>query len=193
MLGVLVCLYLVWMNSAAEAAVTSLSRHRLQLLKERHERRGRLVDELMDRPAQIAATTSVVLTVSLIAATALTISALHQFNIYGWEVTMAVLALMFIILGLARALPKAYATRQPEKAAIRVSSFINLEVKLARPLVWLVNLIASKLLSLAKVEPVSSDTIVREEEMALMANIGQEEGLVDNIHYFGSRFKRTLR
>ena len=41
-------------TAAAEAGLTNLSRHRLQQMRDRHEPRAQLVEDLLNRPAQIA-------------------------------------------------------------------------------------------------------------------------------------------
>lgn len=178
-LGVLICLVILWVNAAAETGLTSLSRQRLQQMREQHERRARLVDELLNRPAQISSALNIMNIVCLVIATALSISAIHQFNLYGVEVTIMVLVLIFLIMSFARAFPKGYALNQPESAALRFSGFINVETIIAQPLTWLVSSTANLALGWFKLKPIPANTVVSEEEMALLANIGEEEGLIE--------------
>ncbi len=177
--GVLICLFILWINSAAEAGLTNLSRHRLQNMRDRHERRIKIVDDLLSRSAQVASTISVMNALCLIIATAVAISAIHQFNLYGLEVSLMVLALAFLISSVARTLPKGYALNHPEEAALRYSGVINLEVTLLQPLVWAVNATANFFLRKANLKPIPANSVVSEEEISLLANIGQEEGLIE--------------
>src|SRR5438105_3317702 len=107
--GVLLCLTVLWINSAVEAGLTNLSRYRLQAMKDRREQRVHIIDDLLSRPAQIASAISLLNTICLIIATALAITAIHQFNMYGLEVTLVVMVLTFMVLSLAKTLPKGYA------------------------------------------------------------------------------------
>ena len=176
---IVLLLVLVWINSAAEAGLTHLSRFRLQALKERHERQGRLIDELLNRPAQIASTLNLLNTACLMFITGLAILSIHQFNLYGPEVTVMILVLTYLTLTLSRAVPKGYAMHNPEGAVLRFSGFINVETKVFRPVVSLIHGAANLILKQAKIPPLPANTVVSEEEMTLLANIGEEEGLIE--------------
>ncbi len=177
-LGMGLCLALLWVNSAAEAGLTNLSRQRIQAMRERLESRAQIIEELLNHPTQVASVLNLVDILCLILITALAITAIHQFNFYGVEVTIMVIVLAFVVMSLARTLPRGYALNRPERAALRFSSFINLEVRLARPLVWLVNKLANIVLRTANLQPIPAQTVVTEEEVGLLANIGQEDGLI---------------
>ncbi|HEX2909734.1 MAG TPA: hemolysin family protein [Chloroflexia bacterium] len=179
LLGVLVALTLLWINTAAENALSSLSRHRLQAMKERHEKRGQLAEDLLNRPAQVTATINVLNVICLVLSAALSISAIHQFNLYGIEVTIMVLVLTFLTLSFARAYPKGYALNNPEKVALRLSGFVNVETFVMRPVVWLVGSAANALLRGTGLKPLPASGVATEEEYALLANIGEEEGLIE--------------
>jgi putative hemolysin len=177
--GALLFLTLLWINSATEAGLTTLSRQRLQAMRDRHERRAHIVEELLNRPAQVTSTLNLIHIICLVGATALAISSIHQFNLYGPEVTIMVIVLTFVTLSLARTLPKGIALNQPEGVTLRFSGFINAEVTLTKPLVWLVNAVANLFLRLLKLKPLPANTVVSEEEISLLANIGEEEGLIE--------------
>ena len=177
--GIILCLVLVWINSAAEAGLSNLSRFRLQALKERHEKRSTLVEELLDRPAQISGAINLLNTACLMFITGLAVLALHQLNMYGPEVTVVILFLTFITLSLSRVVPKGYALHNPEGAVLRFSGFISLETRLTRPIVSGINRTANFFLGLAHIPKLPANTFASEEELSLLANIGEEEGLIE--------------
>ncbi len=178
-IGIMLLLALLWINSAAETGLTNLSRYRLQNMRERHEKQARLIDELLNSPAQIASTVNILNTSCLMFITGLVILGAHQFNLYGPEVTAFVLVITFLTLSVSRVVPKGYAIHNPEGAVLRFSGFINTETKLLRPVVGLVHGAANMILRRANVPGLPSNSVVSEEEMAMLANIGEEEGLIE--------------
>lgn len=198
--GILLCLLILWINAAAEAGLTNLSRHRLQQMRDRHEPRAQLVEDLLNRPAQIASALNLLHIICLMAATGLAILAIHQFNLYGPEVTVMLIVLIFITMSVTRTGSKGYAMNQPEKTVLRFSGFVNAEVAIMRPLVWLVHSLSNVLLRLFRQKPIPINTYSSEEEMSMLANIGEEEGLIQDderemirsIFQFGDTFVREV-
>jgi putative hemolysin len=178
-LGTLFCLWVVWKNAAAEVGLSSLSRSRLQALREKNAKRAELLATLIESSVQVGSVISVATTASLIAAAALAISAIHQFNLYGLEVTLLMLIFIFIVLTLARTLPKGIAYNDPERAALKHSGFIRAETMILRPIISLMNNITNGLLQWRKLKPLPPNTVVTREEMVLLANLSEEEGIIE--------------
>jgi len=176
--GILICLYLLLVNSAVEAALSAINRLRLQSMLERYERRVIVIETLLDRPNQVLSAISTLNIVCLVVATALTITAMHQFNLYGYEVTLLVLLLVFLTLTLVRTVPKGFALHDPEAIAVRFGGFVNLETAVMSPLVSVISFISNLVLRLAKRPPIPANTVVTEEELTLLANVGEEEGII---------------
>lgn len=178
-LGVIFLLWVVWCNSAAEVGLSGLSRQHLQSLKERYARRGEILDELIERSMAVGSVLHLMNTVCLIGATALIITAIHQFNLYGIEVTFFILIFIFLALTFAHALPKGFAHNDPAKAAIKYSKFVKRETTLLYPLVKLVNHIVNAILQREKLKLLPENSIVTREEVMLLANLSQEEGIIE--------------
>ncbi len=198
--GILLCLLLLWINASAEAGLSNLSRHRLQQMRERHEPRAQLIEDLLNRPAQIASALNLLHIICLMAVTGLSILAIHQFNLYGPEVTVMLILLIFVTMSVVRTGSKGYALNKPEKTVLRFSGFVNTEVALMRPLTWLVHGLSNLLLKLFRQKPIPANTYSSEEEMSMLANIGEEEGLIEdeeremirNIFQFDDTFVREV-
>lgn len=197
---ILLCLLILWINAAAEAGLTNLSRHRLQQMRDRHEPRAQLIEDLLNRPAQITSALNLLHIICLMAATGLAILTIHQFNLYGPEVTVMLIILIFITMSVTRTGSKGYAMNRPERIVLRFSAFVNAEVAIMRPLVWLVHSLSNLLLRVFRQKPIPPNMIVSEEEMSLLANIGEEEGLIEteerqmirSIFQFGDTFVREV-
>jgi CBS domain containing-hemolysin-like protein len=177
-LGVFFCLYLLWVNASIEAALKSLTHARLHGLTERHESRVKLVTQLLDRPAQVLSAITTLNVICFIIAPALAISAIHQFSLYGPEVSVLIIILTLVVLAFARAVPKGIATQQSEVVALRWSNFVNTETAIMSPLVKLTNFLANLVLHRLGVSPLPANTVVTHEELALLANQGAEEGII---------------
>ncbi len=176
--GVLLCLFLLLLNAAIEAALSTINRLRLHSMLERHERRVIVIEQLLNRPNQVLSALNTLNTICLVVATALTITGMHQFNLYGLEVTVLVLLLVFFTLLFIRTVPKGFALHNPEGIAVRFSSFVNIETAVMSPLVAVVNFGSNQVLKLAKRPPIPANTVVTEEELTLLANVAEEDSLI---------------
>ena len=85
--GALFCLYILLVNAGVEAALKTFNHARLHGLQERHDRRANIVQELLDRPAQVLSAITTMNVICFILVPALAISAIHQFSLYGIEVS----------------------------------------------------------------------------------------------------------
>ncbi|MDB5080312.1 MAG: hypothetical protein JWP00_2236 [Chloroflexi bacterium] len=199
-LGILLCLLILWINASVETGLTSLSRHRLQQMRDHHEPRAQLIEELLNHPAQITSALNLLHIICLMAITGLGILAIHQFNLYGPEVTVILIFMIFITMSVIRTGSKGYAMNHPDRPVLRFSGFLNTEVALMRPVVWMVHGLSNLLLRLFRQKPIPPNMVVSEEEMALLANIGEEEGLIESderqmirsIFQFGDTFVREV-
>ncbi len=176
--GVFLVLYLLLANSAVEAALGAINRLRLQSMLERHERRVIVIEQLLDRPNQVLSAISTLNVICLILATALTITAVHQFNLYGFEVTLLVLLLILLILSLVKTVPKGFALNDPEAVAVRFGGLVNFETTLALPLVGLINFGANRVLKMAKRPPLPVSNAMSNREFRILANVAEEEGII---------------
>lgn len=178
--GVFLALLLLLFNSAVEASLTAINRLRLQSMLERYERRVVVIENLLDRPNQVLSAINTLNTICLIAITALTITAIHQFNLYGPDVTVGVLLVAFLILVLVRTVPKGFAMNNPEGIAVNFAGYVNTQTAMMSPLVSFISFLSNLVLKMAKVPPIRANSVVSEEELTLLANVAEEEGIIQN-------------
>ncbi|MEI7556492.1 hemolysin family protein [Candidatus Chlorohelix sp.] len=165
LLGVLIALILLEANAYTRAGIAALTRKQLEKLAEQNPGLGAITKDLLQL-SNVMRTADIF---CYIIAPASAISAIHQFNIYNFWVSLMVFALICIILLFTRAIPRGFAIRTPERAA-------NRSIKLLRFEMWLFAPIANFIVNIgAKVVTKKYPT---EDRKKLKANIGDEFGFV---------------
>lgn len=176
LLGLVVCLVLAAIASAADAALTAISRHRLHALLAEGRTRAQVVANLLEDPARFKATTLTINIGATMAATALTLSMVHPWTAW-WQPLLALGGLLLALLVLGEALPKTIATVNPGRSALMLAAPLKVLGTLLLPLTGIVNLIMRPVLGNAPGRVGSA--LVTEEELKLLVNVGAEEGLIE--------------
>jgi CBS domain containing-hemolysin-like protein len=166
-------------TSAVDAAFTAISRHRLHaILEEGGPRTRRAVTRLLDDPHRFR-TVILVLNISLtITATALTLAITND---QGPATVAGGLALLFLtIVTLGEVAPKALAVRNPAAAALLLAGPMSTLALVLWPLITLLSLPLRPIYQLLSGRDASSTPLVTEEELRLLVNVGEEEGLIEH-------------
>lgn len=171
--GLLVCLVIVSIASAAEAALSSITRHRINTMLDSGERRATVVMHLLEHPYHLRIGTLLLATSATITATALLLSFVDLWS--AWSQTAALFVFGLIWLTVGTTLPKALATQYPDTIALRVVRPLRLLLLLVAPLQWLLHLIAQPIGLVTGQNP----QLVTEEELKLLVNVGEEEGVIE--------------
>ena len=175
--GIIVCLLLLAFTSAVDAAMTAIGRHRLGLLHESDRRRAQLIDRLLAEPYRFKATILLLNSAATIAATALM---LRLFAGQPLHLRIAALGgLLLLILIFAEALPKALAISNPTQAAQALAGPMALSARVLAPLIWMVELFTRPFIRVASGQAAPQMPLVTEEELRLLVNVGEEEGLIE--------------
>jgi CBS domain containing-hemolysin-like protein len=176
-LGVALCLVLLALTSAADAALSAISRHRLNLLQEEAAPRAAIVARLLSDPYRFKASVLLVNAAAIIIATAFT-QHLTRGLALGWRVGGLAL-LLILILVLSEALPKALALRNPPQTAQLLARPIALLAWLLAPLLGLISFAIGPVVRALSGHDISKLPLVTEEELRLLVNVGEEEGLIE--------------
>ena len=176
-IGIALCLVLLAFTSAVDAALTAISRHRLGALQEEGSRRATVVARLLSDPYRFKAAILVLNAATIITATAFTLR-LSDVLAAGWRVAALALLLLLIVV-FSEALPKALALRNPSRAAYLLAGPMSLLARLLWPLIALISLITSPLIRLLSGQSLPQFPLVTEEELRLLVNVGEEEGLIE--------------
>jgi CBS domain containing-hemolysin-like protein len=177
LVGVGLCLILLAFTSAVDAALSAISRHRLSLLKEEQSRRARLVVQLLSDPYRFKAAVLLLNATAMIAATVFTLMLMRSTSI-GWQIAALALLLLLIVI-FSVALPKALVVRNPSGAANMLAGPMALVTRLLWPLIWLINLLTNPIVRMLSGQATPQLPLVTEEELLLLVNVGEEEGLIE--------------
>ena len=176
-IGVALCLIVLAFTSAADAALSAISRHRLNLLQEEAAPRAAIVARLLADPYRFKASILLVNAGAIITATAFT-QYLTRGLALSWRLSALVL-LLALILVFSEALPKALALRNPPQAAQLLAGPMALLGWLLAPLLGLISFAIGPIVRALSGHDISKLPLVTEEELRLLVNVGEEEGLIE--------------
>lgn len=136
--------------SGSETALMTLNRYRLKHLSDEGHRGAKLARRLLNRPDRLL---GLILLgnnfVNILASALATIIALRLYGETGIAIATGLLTLTILIF--AEVTPKTLAALKPEKVAFIAAYIYTPLLKLLYPLVWLINMIANRLLLLVGV------------------------------------------
>ncbi|HJZ50109.1 MAG TPA: hemolysin family protein [Roseiflexaceae bacterium] len=176
-IGIALCLVLLAFTSAVDTALMAITRHRLSIMQEESATRATVITRLLADPYRFKAAILLLNTATVIAATAFTLRVTDGL-VTGWRVgALALLLLLMVIF--SEALPKALAIGNPARAAALLAGPMAVLARLLWPLVAVISVLTSPLLRLLSGQNSPQLPIVTEEELRLLVNVGEEEGLIE--------------
>ena len=189
LLRIIVVLLLVLGNAifvAAEYALVTARRARLQDFAESGRHGAQHALDLMDNPVRFISTVQVGITVAGIA-----MGAIGQPLVSDWftfvqsetaAFVIAFLFLTFLSVSLGELVPKAIALQRAERLAIALAWPIDLLGRITHPLVWLLQISANAVVRLFGIDPAPAGVVVqtRDDVMAFVAEAG-ESGVVEGV------------
>lgn len=154
----------------------SVNRYRLRTLAQGGHRGAKLANALLARTDTLL---SVILLgnnlVNAAAASLVTVIAFRLFGESEMALTLATLAVTFLILVFSEVTPKVIGATYPERLAPRVSYVLTLLLKVFNPVVWFINLLVRFQLRLFRLTPkegASGNSMGLEELRTLLAESG---------------------
>ncbi len=177
--GVGLCMLVLAFTSAIDASFTSISRHRLNLLlSESGSRARRAVSHLIDDPYRFKSTVILLNTCMTVIATGLTLRL--SAGLGQWRQIGSLVLLMLAILIFSEAVPKALAIRNPDATALALARPLRIVSQILWPIIALLNLLTSPLFKAVSGRSSYPSPLVTEEELRLLVNVGEEEGLIEH-------------
>lgn len=178
-IGIGLCMLVLAFTSAIDASFTSISRHRLNvLLSEGGSRARRAVSRLIDDPYRFKSTVIFLNISTTIIATALTLHLSAGLSL--WRQVGSLTLLLLLVLVFSEALPKALAIRNPDATALALARPLRIVSQILWPAIALVNLITGPLVKLVSGRRSYPSPLVTEEELRLLVNVGEEEGVIEH-------------
>jgi Mg2+/Co2+ transporter CorB len=159
--------------SSTETALMSLNRYRLRHRARSGHRAARITERLLQRPDRLIGL--ILLGNNAVNLTAAAIVTVISLRVGGENAILAgTLILTFVILIFAEVAPKTLAALNPTKFALPASMIYYPLLKIAYPLVWLVNLLANGVLRLfgVRADQIASHSLSAEELRTVVAEAG---------------------
>ncbi|MBV8194405.1 MAG: HlyC/CorC family transporter [Candidatus Dormibacteraeota bacterium] len=165
--------------ATAETSLTSVSRIRMRSLAEEGNRRAQRVVRLHNDPNAYLTTILTLNTVALIVASTATAVIIDQYlhsvpQVVGTAL-LALVALMFCEIA-----PKSLALRFNERVALSVSGVVSLLTRALRPVVGALTAVSRLVVRAATRGRAVRGPFVTEEELKLLVNVGEQEGVVEH-------------
>lgn len=175
-LGVLLLLSIFF--SSARTAFTSFNKLRIRSLSEEGNKKARLVNDLLEKPARMQNTIligNVIINLSI--SSLATSLALDHFTPAG--VVIIIAALIFVMLIFARMIPNTLAEMDSEKFVLRFGRLLLLFIRIMSPLTFLVTRISSLILMIFHVNTREKASVITEDELRSIVEVSHEEGVIE--------------
>jgi len=180
-LQIIVLIFLLLLSaffSASETALMSLSKIRIRHMVEDGVKGAKLIEKLTEDPNKLLGSILVGNNVVNIGASALATSvAMKTFGESGVGVATAIMTILILIFG--EITPKSIAKQRSEGVALKVSSSVNIIVKILRPFVAIFTFISSTVLKLFGGDLNKDQPFITQEELKTMVDVGEEEGVLE--------------
>ncbi len=176
--GIIIALILSAFTSAAETALTSVSRIKIKNLVEEGDKAARRIEHLFTEPNKFLTTILVVNNVAVIVAS--TLATLLAISISEtWGDLVSTLLIAFIVLIFCEITPKTAAVQNPERWARVLVNPVRGAVWFLTPVIWLLSKITSFLVRLFGGQVRRHGPFVTEEELRMLVAVGGEEGVIE--------------
>jgi Mg2+/Co2+ transporter CorB len=140
----------------------AINRYRLKSLSAKNNHQAKRVEKLIKNIDYLIG--GILLGNNFVNILAASIATLLSIKLWGeGSVILASLTLTVIILIFAETTPKTYAAKNPEKIALPASWFIDLLIKVFRPLIFLISYISKSILKLFGLKNINNDILNSEE------------------------------
>src|SRR5258707_3208491 len=174
----LVSLFLCAMASAAETALTSISRIKLKNLVEEGDKQAIEIDRMLSNPNKLLSTILIVNSVAVIVASSMaTVLALQFFGNLGELIGTILISLVVLIL--CEITPKTAAVQNPLRWARIFVNPVRGAAWLLTPIVWTLSAITNFLVRIVGGQIKHRGPFVTEEELRLLVTVGEEEGVLE--------------
>ncbi len=164
--------------SAAETALTSISRIKLKNLVEEGDMQAAKIERLLAEPNKFLSTILVVNSVAVVVASGMATVLALRFSASLGEVISSVL-ISLVVLIFCEITPKTAAVQNPLRWARVLIGPVRVAAWLLSPIVWTLGTVTSNLVRLMGGQVKHRGPFVTEEELRLLVTVGEEEGVLE--------------
>lgn len=171
-------LLLCGVASAAETALTSVSRIKLKNLVEEGDQRAREIEQLLAEPNTFLSTILVVNSVAVIVASSMATVLALRFS-ESWGELVATILISLVVLIFCEITPKTAAVQNPLRWARVLVRPVRGVAWVLRPLIWFLSSLTSLFVRMLGGQIKRKGPFVTEEELRLLVTVGEEEGVLE--------------
>lgn len=177
-IALVLLLFLSAFFSSAETALTTVSKISMKTLADEGNHRAALVLKITDDSSRML---SAVLIgnnlVNILASSLATVLAVRAFGSAGTGIATGVLTLLVLIFG--ELTPKTMATIRAERMSLRYCRIIWALMHILTPVIFILNLLASCVLRLLRVNPEEKNKVMTERELRTVLEVGHQSGVIE--------------
>jgi|SRR5579859_2144196 len=176
--GILIALFFSATSSAAETALTSVSRIKIKNLVAEGDVTAQQIERLLAEPNKFLTTILVVNNVAVIVASTLaTVLAIHVSE--NWGELLSTLLTSLVVLIFCEITPKTAAVQNPERWARILVNPVRGAAWLLTPVIGFLSVITSSLVRLLGGQVRRRGPFVTEDELRMLVTVGEEEGVIE--------------
>jgi putative hemolysin len=164
--------------SAAEAAIVAANPFRMKRMAKEGVTRAELMSSILDRGEWYLSALLILKNAALILAACLTTILGFRYA-PQWGTVIAIVSLTLFVLFLCRLIPRAWATRDPERAALMLARPIHWLALVLSPFIRLFSVITDSLIGVKAGEELPKDAATAEAELQLFIDAGEEVGYIE--------------
>lgn len=164
--------------SAAETALTSISRIKLKNLVEEGDRKAAEIERLLAEPNTFLSTILIVNSVAVIVASSMATVLSLRFSA-TWGELIASILISLVVLIFCEITPKTAAVQNPLRWARVLVGPVKAAAWALSPVVWALSAITSFFVRLLGGQVKHRGPFVTEEELRLLVTVGEEEGVLE--------------
>ena len=164
--------------SAAEASIIGLSKIRLRHMVSQGVKHAQRIQRLVLKLDKVIVAILIGNNFVNIAMSAIVTGIFVQIFGYSWGVILATFSSTMFVLILCEITPKILATKHTEKTALFSAPLMEGLIRFLSPLISILIRTSNIILKLLGVGPAKRSPLITEEELRMMIDIGQEEGIL---------------
>ncbi len=174
LVGLLLCAF----ASAAETALTSISRIKLKNLVEEGDQQAAKIEQLLTEPNIFLSTILVVNSVAVIVASSMATVLALRFSA-GWGELISTVLISLVVLIFCEITPKTAAVQNPLRWARALVGPVRGTAWVLRPIVRALSVITSVFVRMMGGQIKHHGPFITEEELRLLVTVGEEEGVLE--------------
>lgn len=164
--------------SSAETALTTVNKIKMRSLSEEGNKRARMVLKITDDSGKMLSAILIGNNIVNLSASSLTTSIAYRLGGSAVAVATGIITLLILIFG--EITPKTLATIHSDGMSMVYAYPINLMMKIAAPISFIINTISRGILFLLRVDPDAKGNTMTENELRTIVDVSHEDGVIES-------------